>query len=71
MRQRDGIIDYDVTSGVLSCVAPGYFVWKSTGIARAFGHTVRLAKTIQLSFLHTLAYFSVILQAIRTSKVPK
>ena len=33
--------------------------------------TVRLAKTIQLSFLHTLAYFSVMLQAIRTSKVPK
>ena len=34
-------------------------------------YTVRLAKTIQLSFLHTLAYFSVMLQAIRTSKVPK
>ena len=33
--------------------------------------TVRLAKTIQLSFFHTLAYFSVMLQEIRTSKVPK
>ena len=33
--------------------------------------TVRLAKTIQLSYFHTLAYFSVMLQAIRTSKVPK
>ena len=33
--------------------------------------TVRLAKTIQLSFFHTLAYFSVMLQAIRTSKVSK
>ena len=31
--------------------------------------TVRLAKTIQLKFFHTLAYFSVTLQAIRTSKV--
>ena len=37
----------------------------------ALDGTVRLAKTIQLSFLHTLAYFSVMLQAIRTSKVPK
>ena len=37
MRQRDGIIAYDVTSGVH--FVPGYFVWKSTGIAHAFGHT--------------------------------
>ena len=34
-------------------------------------HTVQGAKTIHFSFFHTLTYFSVMLQAILTSKVPK
>ena len=33
--------------------------------------TVQGAKTIHFSFFHTLTYFSVMLQAILTSKVPK
>ena len=32
MRQRDGVIAYDVTSGVPFVRCARYFVWKSTGI---------------------------------------
>ena len=39
MRQRDGVIAYDVTSGVPFVRCARYFVWKSTGITHAFGHS--------------------------------